>query len=176
MERAATGARLAAYAGELIALATAGDRPARTTVAAYAGVADEPPTETLLDALASRGARVLLPVTTGAGTLDWAAYEGWSGLVPARWGLLEPATPRLGPEALRGADLVVVPALAVDRSGHRLGRGAGFYDRALGAVPRDRRVAVVYDGELLDHVPAEPHDQEVGWALTPTGLTALVGR
>ncbi|WP_019731575.1 5-formyltetrahydrofolate cyclo-ligase, partial [Mycobacterium avium] len=64
--------------------------------------------------------------------------------------------------------LVLVPALAVDRRGVRLGRGRGFYDRSLGdRDPRARLVALVRDAELLDELPAEPHDVPMTHALTP---------
>jgi 5-formyltetrahydrofolate cyclo-ligase len=188
VDRAADGDRLAAYAAALLAVADpvadpladplddpARTRPTRITVAAYAGIDEEPPTRPLLDALVALGARVLLPVVVHdvAGLLDWAPYDGWDALAIARWGLREPTTERLGPGALDQADVVAVPSLAVDRAGHRLGRGRGYYDRALTPSPLGRRVAVVYASELLDRVPSEPHDQNVGWALTPNGLIRL---
>ena len=178
VDRAADGVRLATHAAALIALAspagTRRDEARRPTIAAYAGIAEEPPTRPLLDALVSLGARVLLPVVTGAEALDWAPYVGWDTLATGRWGLLEPTAEPLGHDALEThADLVVVPALAVDRAGHRLGRGRGFYDRALTDVLRDRRIAIVYASELVDAIPSEPHDQPVGWALTPDGLIRL---
>lgn len=174
MDRAADGARLASYAPDLIALATTAERAESPTIAAYAGVAEEPPTRDLLDALIARGATVLLPVVTGpAEPLDWARYDGWDALADAGWGLREPTTERVGPTAVDDADLVVVPALALDDEGHRLGRGRGFYDRSLGNVDVQRRVAVVYATELLADIPSEPHDQRVGWVLTPDGLTRL---
>ena len=87
-----------------------------------------------------------------------------------RFGLLEPAGPRLGPGALAAADVVVVPALAVDRRGARLGRGRGYYDRALAhARPGAVLVAVVFDDELVDALPAEPHDRRVSAVVTPSG-------
>jgi 5-formyltetrahydrofolate cyclo-ligase len=69
----------------------------------------------------------------------------------------------------------LVPALAVDRAGVRLGRGAGFYDRALPlADPAARLIAVVRDDELVDALPAEPHDVPMTHALTPSsGLVTL---
>jgi len=174
VDRAADGARLASYAADLIALATATEKGETPTIAAYAGVAEEPPTRDLLDALIAQGATVLLPVVTGPDEpLDWARYDGWDALTDAKWGLREPTTQRLGPTAVDDADLVVVPALAVDDDGHRLGRGRGFYDRSLANVDVRRRVAVVYATELLTDIPSEPHDQRVGWALTPDGLTRL---
>ena len=85
-------------------------------------------------------------------------------------GLLEPPPPYLGPDALARARLVLVPALAVDRQGNRLGRGRGYYDRALAELPAAVRVlAVVFDDELLDDVPTEAHDRPVTGALLPSG-------
>lgn len=180
VDREAAGARLASHADALVALARRTDRdePAEShsTIAAYAGVADEPPTRSLLDALVAHGVTVLLPVVASTDrALDWAPYEGWERLTNARWGLLEPTSDPLGARAIETAGLVVVPALAVDRRGHRLGRGGGFYDRALENVERERRVAVVYATELLANVPSEPHDEDVGWVLTPDGVTELTG-
>jgi 5-formyltetrahydrofolate cyclo-ligase len=144
------------------------------TVAAYAGVGTEPPTRELIDRLAERGVRVLLPVVDGD-SLGWAPYAGWEQLVEApSYGLLEPAGPRMGSDAVRAADVVLVPALAVDRAGHRLGRGGGFYDRAF-ATSTSRLVAVVYDDEVLDDLPFEPHDLVVAAALCPDGLVDLTG-
>ncbi|TDB95060.1 5-formyltetrahydrofolate cyclo-ligase, partial [Micromonospora fluostatini] len=80
----------------------------------------------------------------------------------------EPAGPRLGVTAIAGADLVVVPALAVDRRGLRLGRGGGSYDRALARVPATvPTVALLHDGELVGSLPAQPHDRPVRAVVTP---------
>lgn len=135
------------------------------TVAAHASFGTEPPTGPLLDALS--GVRLLLPVLLPDGDLDWAEHVAGSPLVPGRHGLLEPGGPRLGVEAVAGCDVVLVPALAVDRAGVRLGRGGGAYDRAL-ARARGRTVALLHDGELVDHLPAEPHDVAVSAVVTPT--------
>jgi 5-formyltetrahydrofolate cyclo-ligase len=72
---------------------------------------------------------------------------------------------------LAAASVVVVPALSVDRDGNRLGRGRGYYDRALSDI-KAPVVAVVYDDELIDVVPAEPHDRRVDAVLRPRGLTS----
>ena len=71
--------------------------------------------------------------------------------------------------------LVIVPALAVDRRGVRLGRGRGFYDRSLdGRNPKTRLIAMVRDVEFVDELPADPHDVPMTHALTPRrGLVAL---
>jgi len=143
-------------------------------VAAYAGVATEPPTRPLLDALRDAGVEVLLPVITGD-DLRWAPYDGWDALVVGARGLLEPTTPASGGEVLTTVDVVAVPALAVDRHGNRIGRGRGYYDRALAAELTAQLVAVVFDQEVLDEVPHESHDVRVSGALTPSGLLRFDG-
>jgi 5-formyltetrahydrofolate cyclo-ligase len=121
------------------------------TVAAYRPLRVEPGGPGLLDVFA--GLRVLLPVLCDDRDLDWA----------------EPGGPLLGRSAVAGAGLVVVPAVAVDRTGVRLGRGGGSYDRALARVTGNTQVvALLYDGELVERLPAEPHDRRVSAVITPT--------
>uniref|UniRef100_UPI00273907A3 5-formyltetrahydrofolate cyclo-ligase n=1 Tax=Pseudonocardia lacus TaxID=2835865 RepID=UPI00273907A3 len=80
----------------------------------------------------------------------------------------EPAGPRLGPDAVRAARLVLVPGLAADPAGHRLGRGGGYYDRTLDrTTPGTPLVVLLHDEELLPAVPSEPHDRRVTAALLP---------
>jgi 5-formyltetrahydrofolate cyclo-ligase len=138
-------------------------------VCAYVPVRGEPGSTAMLDAIRAVGGRVLLPVTGAPGPLNWAEYTGSTELRRARFGLLEPAGEVLV-DALTRADLILVPALAVDRRGVRLGQGAGYYDRTLAAARPDTRVvAVVRDDELVELLPEEPHDLRMGWALTPRG-------
>ena len=147
-------------------------------VAAYVPVGAEPGTPAMLDALAQLCRTVLLPVTcTGPDDehlpLRWGRYHPGK-LVAGHFGLREPAEPWLPPTALAEARVVLVPALAVDRRGVRLGRGGGFYDRSLTlCTPGTRLVAVVRDCEVLDRLPSEPHDVRMTHALTPGGLIAL---
>lgn len=163
-----------ALAGHLPALVRAGD-----TVCAHVPVGSEPGSLAMLDALAGLGVRVLLPVAREdeAGTplpLQWGEYRA-GGLVDARFGLREPEPPWLGVEAIAAASAVLVPALAVDLAGVRLGRGAGFYDRSLShADPAARLIAVVRDDELVDWLPGADHDVPMTDALTPgRGIVAL---
>jgi len=149
------------------------------TVCAYVPIGTEPGSIEMLDMLLRRSARVLLPVarTTADNTplpLRWGEYRPGT-LIAGRWGLREPPGPRLPASALADASLVLVPALAVDRSGVRLGRGQGFYDRSLkGRNPQARLVAIVRDEELVDELPSEPHDVRMTHALTPKrGVIAL---
>ena len=148
-------------------------------VAAYVPVASEPGSLELLNVLLDVCHRVLLPIARMSTDrtplpLRWAEYRR-DELVSAPFGLLEPPDPWLPPSALFEAGLVLVPALAVDRHGVRLGRGTGFYDRSLSfANPSAHLIAVVRDDELVDDLPAEPHDVPVTHALTPgLGLVAL---
>ena len=158
---AAAGAALASWADAL-------EPP--ETVAAYVGTGTEPPTLALLAALEDRGVRVLLPVVRPGHALDWSDAPARLARPAGPLGLLEPTGPLLGPDALRGAGLVLVPALAVDRTGTRLGRGAGYYDRALARWGGEARLlAVVFDEEVVDELPAQDHDQRVDGALTPSG-------
>ncbi|MFE6128375.1 5-formyltetrahydrofolate cyclo-ligase [Streptomyces sp. NPDC056437] len=144
------------------------------TVAAYVSVGREPGTRALLDALRARGVRVLLPVLLPDNDLDWAVYEGVEQLVRAGRGLLEPDGARLGPDAVLEADAVLLPGLAVDAQGMRLGRGGGSYDRVLarlaaaGADPA--LVVLLYADEVVAHVPAEPHDHPVHAVVTPDAV------
>ena len=145
-------------------------------VACYWSIGSEPATHGLVFALWKHGATVMLPVLREDDDLDWAVYDGPDTLAPGRFGIMEPVDTRRGVDAVRTAALVIVPALAVDRhSGVRLGRGGGSYDRALARVgPNVPTVALLHDGELIDDVPAEPHDQRVRWAVTPRELTRLM--
>ena len=145
------------------------------TIAAYYSLASEPDTHGLVYALWKRGSYVLLPLLRPDADLDWASYEGPDSLRPGPRGLAEPAEPPRGMGAVARADLVLVPALAVDRGGVRLGRGGGSYDRALARVgPGIPTIALIYDGELLDEVPADDHDQRVRLVARPSaGITRL---
>ncbi|GAB2835710.1 5-formyltetrahydrofolate cyclo-ligase [Streptomyces daliensis] len=183
-DASARAAFLAERAQELPEVAAA------DTVAAYVSVGREPGTRPLLDALRARGVRVLLPVLLPDNDLDWGAYEGPGSLVRAGRGLLEPGGSRFGPEAVTKADVVLLPGLAVDGQGMRLGRGGGSYDRVLerldahaapgaeGARGREGGpllTVLLYDDEIIGHVPAEPHDRAVHAAVTPSGVRRFDG-
>jgi 5-formyltetrahydrofolate cyclo-ligase len=148
------------------------------TIAAYYSIGAEPGTHGLVFALWKRGSYVLLPVLRPDGDLDWASYEGPDSMVPGPRGLLEPGEPARGVDAVARADAVLVPALAVDGAGRRLGRGGGSYDRALARVgPLVPLIALVYDDELVEHVPAESHDIPVRATVSPrAGMTVMGAR
>ncbi|MBC7631021.1 5-formyltetrahydrofolate cyclo-ligase [Aeromicrobium sp.] len=138
-------------------------------VACYLSMPSEPGTAPLIAALIDHGIEVVVPLSLADHSLEWVAHDPAALLVVNPLGIPEPDGPRLGAAALDTCGAVIVPALAVDHTGHRLGRGAGYYDRALAGV--DRPVcALVFTHELLPEVPHEPHDVPVQMAVTPDGL------
>jgi 5-formyltetrahydrofolate cyclo-ligase len=153
-----------------------------TCVAAYVSVGVEPGTGPLLEALADRGVRVLLPVLLPDGDLDWATYEGPMALTAATRGLLEPTGEPLGVDAVLDADVVLLPGLAVDHHGTRLGRGGGSYDRVLlraltQSTPPTWSCVLLHEGEVLDFaLPKDPHDVSVMAGATPRELIRLRDR
>ncbi|WP_328423260.1 5-formyltetrahydrofolate cyclo-ligase [Micromonospora sp. NBC_00389] len=177
--RSLSGPARAAAAGrvqaELVALVRR-LRPSRMT--AYVPVGSEPGGADLPEVLRAAlpaDAELLLPVLRDDLDLDWAAYTGPDALIAAGRGIREPTGARLGVAAVTAAELVVVPALAVDRQGRRLGRGGGSYDRALARVPTATLTVVpLHDGELVEALPVEPHDRPVRAVVTPAeGMRTL---
>jgi 5-formyltetrahydrofolate cyclo-ligase len=162
--REAAGAAISRAVLEVPEVSTAG------TVAAYLSFGTEPATQHLVEDLQSRGVRVLVPVLRSDLDLDWTEYGDKTGNAQdtTRWST--PGGPLLGLDAISGADVVLVPALAVDERGIRLGRGGGSYDRALARVPHAPVFALLYDGECPVAVPAEPHDRPVTAVVTPRGV------
>jgi 5-formyltetrahydrofolate cyclo-ligase len=165
-KRQAAAEALAGSAFEFVSAAGA------RTVACYVSMGSEPGTRPLLDALRADGVQVLLPVLLPDNDLDWAVYEGADRLASARLGLLEPTTPRLGPDAVSATDVVLLPGLAVDpATGVRLGRGGGSYDRVLARLAVSgsaaRLVTLLFDSELVPDLPAEAHDRPVDAVVTP---------
>ena len=167
--RAARPAQARTELGLALATAAVEDPRLRTAsrVCGYVGVGTEPATGPLLDAL-RRGHQALRAVVVGPA----------QSLVPAAMGLLEPSGPRLDTSAAAAADLMLVPALGIDRGGNRLGRGGGYYDRMLAGLPppgRGRPITwgAVFDEEVLEAVPTEPHDVPLDGALTASGRIVL---
>jgi 5-formyltetrahydrofolate cyclo-ligase len=142
-------------------------------VAAYVSAGSEPGTLELLGWLAATGRRVLLPVLSdGSRWLPapaWAAYAGPDQLRVGRAGIVEPTGPRLAGEALAEASLVLCPGLAANRAGQRLGRGGGWYDRAL-PTARDADVCVLLNhDEVFEVIPTQDWDKPVDALVTPAG-------
>jgi len=129
-------------------------------IASYSPTATEPDVTGFNDWVRASGRKLLLPIITGS-QLAWAEP---GELTSGPLGILQPTG---APAELTEATLIVLPALAVDRAGNRLGRGAGYYDRALAEMAAAVRVAVVFDSEILPELPAEPHDVPVNLVVSP---------
>ena len=133
-------------------------------VTSYAAVPGEPPTAAVHAFLTAHGIRVLLPITLGDFDLDWHDAT-------------DPLAMPLGAGAVAGADLVLAPGLAADRTGTRMGQGGGCYDRALARCDGTPTVVLLHPGELVGDddppLPREPHDRAVDAVLTAEGLVDL---
>ena len=150
-----------------------------STIAAFLPLPTEPPVLEGLGQAVALGHRVLVPVVEPGSQLSWVEWEPGAQGARNTLGIDEPDGQRLGPEAFCGADLRLVPALALDVGGRRLGQGGGYYDRLFERLgPRGQEpstLGVVFAREILDGLPADPWDARLGWALTEQGILALNG-
>jgi 5-formyltetrahydrofolate cyclo-ligase len=143
--------------------------PSDATVSAYVGIGDEADPAPLLHALRGQGHVIALPRVTGQGKpLDFHRYDVGQSLVPGGFGLSEPARdwPQVEP------DILVVPLLAFDARGYRIGYGAGFYDRTLAKLRAARDVLAVgfaFASQEFETVPHDENDQRLDWIVTENG-------
>lgn len=144
-------------------------------VALFAALPDEPPTRTVFEGIRSRGRLPLLPRVAGGEGLVFLPAPSWEALRPGRLGILEPLD--LGtPVVLGPTDLVIVPGLGFDRRGHRLGRGAGHYDRAFGTgAPGPFLVGYAWACRVGGEIPAGPLDRRVDAVVTELGAIRAAG-
>ena len=141
-------------------------------VGLFAGLPDEPDTRPILTAIQRAGKDVFFPRCRDDGGLEMARVDGWSDLLPSRFGILEPP-PHAAFLDLCELDLVLLPGVAFDRFGGRLGRGGGFYDRGLARaeiLTGPRRLGVGFAFQVVERVPCEAFDQPVHGILTEQGL------
>lgn len=143
-----------------------------TRAACYLPFGDEPDVELFLDWALDNNIEILLPKVNEDQTLSWIVFDGSTqagilGFNEASGSSVEP----------KDVDLVIAPAMAVSKTGIRLGKGKGFYDRALPKFqPAPPVAAVVFEDELLDSVPSEPHDHPIDAVVTPAGITFVTDR
>lgn len=131
------------------------------TVLAYASFGAEVPTDAVIERLLSRGVTVLLPAVDGE-ALRAAPVASLAEVAPGYRGIREPIR-RDAVEA--AADVILVPGVAFDSSGRRLGFGGGFYDRYL-AEASGVRVGVCFEAQMVDQVPVGPSDVPVDVVVT----------
>lgn len=136
-------------------------------IAAYNPLPSEPGAVDFAEQLRAHARRVFVPLSLPNGVLGWAECD------PAltqrgALGITEPSGPRFTSRVLNSCGALLVPALGVDASGIRIGKGAGYYDRALAhtSVPA---AAIVYDDNIVERVPHDAHDAPVQAVITPSG-------
>ena len=136
-------------------------------IALYAALPYELPTRPLFDAVVEKGGAALLPRTVDPPGLEFFAVEHWEDLRPGAFGVLEPQNDGTAVRLMPG-DLVVVPGVAFDEDGYRLGHGKGYYDRAfateLGDVPT--LVGFGYEFQIVDAVPHDHRDRQMDAIVT----------
>lgn len=169
-----TGDELAARSAALTANALRVVTPG-STIAAYHPLGTEPGVGTLLDALRRVAGKIWLPISGPDNELLWAVDRGDEDTAAGQLGVREPTGQRHDWHALTECDLVLVPALGVNPEGVRIGKGAGYYDRALAhlytRVQRPRVAVLLFDGEIRPDIPAEPHDMPVDLIITDVAIT-----
>jgi 5-formyltetrahydrofolate cyclo-ligase len=142
---------------------------ADAVVSGFAAIRDEINPAPLMAWLQAEGFRLALPVMQGRGKpLLMRSWSPGDVMAPAAWGIAEPLDDKPAVEP----DVVLVPLLAFDQRGFRLGYGGGFYDRTLKRLRKLKPIVAVglaYDEQKVDAVPAESYDEKLDWVLTPSG-------
>lgn len=126
------------------------------TLFIYSSLSDEVDTTTLLDSLALCGKTVVLPKVVDAENMELRLYTGREDLAAGSYGIMEPTGKQF--TALHDIDVAVVPGMAFDRNGHRLGRGKGYYDRILAQMPQAYKIGICFDFQLMENIPHDAHD------------------
>lgn len=138
------------------------------TFALFASMAGEPDTRPLFERIVGSGRQAFLPRCLADGRLEFVLVEDWSVLAPGRFGILEPAE-SAAPAGASSIDLFLLPGLAFDRRGARLGRGGGYYDRSL--PPGCLAWGLAFESQWISLVPNDAHDRPVDGVLTEAGFT-----
>lgn len=139
-----------------------------TRAAAYMPEVTEPGGADFADNLAGILSELWIPKTLPNHQLAWGRYSGADSVERGTFEILEPTTPSHSSDILHDLDLIIVPALGITPSGRRLGQGAGYYDRALAGVDTPT-AAILFDTEVNNAIPFEPHDATCNWIITPEG-------
>lgn len=125
-------------------------------VMAYCSLADEVYTRSLIDKLRVMGKTVVLPVVLDDTRMEVRIYNDANDLKEGAYGISEPAGIRY--DEIENIDVAIVPGMAFDKEGHRLGRGKGYYDRFLSQIPYIYKIGVCFGFQLLDNVPSAEYD------------------
>lgn len=124
----------------------------------YCSLEDEVCTHNLMDRLASEGKHVYLPRITSPVDMELRRYTGRQDLQEGAFHIMEPTGTLLSIERYAEIETAVIPGMAFDRAGHRLGRGKGYYDRLLAKMPHIYKIGVCFDFQKVDSIPTEATD------------------
>ncbi len=129
------------------------------TILLYHSLPDEVHTHQLIDHLVQSGKRVILPKVISATDMTLHPYATQADMQVGNYGIMEPCTPSIAPQLIDNDDTVaLIPGMAFDPAGHRLGRGKGYYDRMMMQLPHVYKIGVCYPFQLLPEVPSDSHD------------------
>ena len=142
------------------------------SVATYLSFGTEPSTTDFISSLVKAGIEVFVPKVLPDGSLAWFRWDGVSANTSSL-GMKEPDESKLQVASVQEADLLIIPALAVDRIGNRLGRGKGYFDRELSVLSGSKVYAVCFEDEVLESIPSEVHDQRVSGVVTEVAIHEL---
>ena len=126
------------------------------TLLLYSALPDEVPTQSLIDEFVAQGKAVLLPRVVNDTDMEIRQYTGKQDLQTGAFGILEPTGTLFSD--YEKIDVVVVPGMAFDKKGHRLGRGKGYYDRFLAKIRNTYKIGICFPWQLVDNVPTDEHD------------------
>ena len=143
------------------------------TVLFYVSFRSEVDTHGLMKAAWEQGKRVAVPRVIREGNrLDLHVIGSIEDLSPGAMGILEPDPGRAETCSTDEVNLIMIPGAVFDRKGHRIGYGGGYYDRLLARTPREVfRLGLAYGRQLVEEIPAEPHDEKLDLVITENGLT-----
>ena len=122
----------------------------------YYSLPDEVDTHTLVDSLLMSGKRILLPRVTGEGTMELRRYTGPSDLAQGAYNIMEPTGEVF--DNYTDITLAVIPGVAFDKDGNRMGRGKGYYDRLLPKLANTYKIGICLPFQLVEKIPTDKHD------------------
>ncbi len=141
-------------------------------IACYVSIKNEVDTRIVIQKAIGSGKQVGVPVTREDGDMDFQAILGLSELRPVHYGLREPVPDSQKVLLPHTIDVILIPGIAFDRFGHRIGSGGGYYDRFL-ARTEAVRIGLSYSFQIIDRVPAEPHDVKMDLIITENEIIRI---
>ncbi len=137
------------------------------TLLLYSALPDEVQTQQLIDELTAEGKLVVLPKVTGETEMELRHYTGSNDLEKGAFGILEPTGELFTDDG--SIDVAVIPGMAFDTAGHRLGRGKGYYDRMLSRMPEVYKIGICFPWQIVDEVPSDEHDIVMDCVISRSG-------